>query len=120
MKYLKTTLSAIGIAIYCGNVYSQNKKIDKDVVGECGMYIKHLKENPKSAVVLFNQNNMYAFIASAKKDRALIKAQDFDMPTSKTITEMLEKYCTKNPADKFSSAGNSIVNELIEKQNNKN
>ena len=119
MKYLKTTLSAIGIAIYCGNVYSQNKKIDKDVVGECGMYIKHLKENPKSAGVLFNQNNMYAFIDSAKKDRALIKAQDFDMSTSKTITEMMEKYCIKNPADKFSSAGDSIVNELVENNKNK-
>ena len=119
MKYLKTTLSAIGIAIYCGNVYSQNKKIDKEVVGECGMYIKHLKENPKSARVLFNQNNMYAFIASAKKDRAKLKDKDFDMPTSITITEMFEKYCTKNPADIISSAGKSIVNELVEKNNKK-
>jgi hypothetical protein len=119
MKYLKTTLSAIGIAIYCGNVYSQNKKIDKEVVGECGMYIKHLKENPKSAGVLFNQNNMYAFIASAKKDRAKLKDKDFDMPTLITTTEMMEKYCTKNQADKLSSAGDSIVNELVENNKNK-
>ena len=41
------------------------------------------------------------------------------MPTLITTTEMMEKYCTKNQADKLSTAGNSILNELVENNKNK-